>query len=143
VNSRPDPVEQRAAAKPITGSGTVLVVEDEDGVRMLIHAVLKQAGYTVLEARSGAEALLLCEKYNKPIHLVITDVVMPQMGGRELADRLAIAHPEIKLLFMSGYTDNAIVQQGALDADTPFLQKPFTPAALGGKVRSILGGSGQ
>jgi PAS domain S-box-containing protein len=140
VNARPVVADPRAASRPISGSGTVLVVEDEDGVRALIHMVLRQAGYTVLEARSGEEALRRCEAHTQGIDLVITDVVMPQMGGRELANRLAVRWPGIKLLFMSGYTDNAIVQQVGLDAETPFLQKPFTPAALAGKVRLILRG---
>jgi len=138
VALRPESVGRRLATKPAAGSETVLVVEDEDGVRKLIRSVLKRAGYTVLEARGGGEALLLCQSHWSTIHLLLTDLVMPQMGGRELAKRIAALRPEIKLLFMSGYTDNAIVQQGVLDRETPFLQKPFTPAALAGKVRETL-----
>ena len=139
VAGKAGPLEQRTAARQLNGWGTVLVVEDEGSVRGLIQMVLKQAGYTVLEARSGAEALLIAEKYPGPIRLVITDVVMPQMGGREFATRLAAMRPEVKVLFMSGYTDNAFIQQNAIDADTPFLQKPFSPSALAGKVRELLG----
>jgi len=138
VVTRPEPPVQCVAAKPVAGSETVLVVEDEDGVRTLIRSVLKRSGYTVLEARGGGEALLLCESHLGAIHLVITDVVMPQMSGRELADRLAARWPEIKLLFMSGYTNNAVFQHNTLDPEAPFLQKPFTPAAIAGKVREIL-----
>jgi PAS domain S-box-containing protein len=139
VAARPEPVEPRRAVGPAAGSETILVVEDEDGVRKWIRSVLKRAGYTVLEARSGAEALLQCQNHAGAIHLVLTDVVMPQMSGRELADRIAAIRPEIKPLFMSGYTGNAVVQHGALDPQAPFLQKPFTTASLAAKVREALG----
>jgi len=121
-----------------TGSETILLVEDEDGVRKLIHSVLEAAGYTVLEARNGADALALCEIHPYPIHLMVTDMVMPNMSGRDLANRLAAVRPEIKLLFMSGYTDHAMVEHWSFDPETGFLQKPFSPSALTNKVREVL-----
>jgi two-component system, cell cycle sensor histidine kinase and response regulator CckA len=137
--AKPQPEKTRIAAKPATGSETILVVEDEDGVRNLIRTVLKRAGYQVMDARHGEEALQLAESHAGSIDLVMTDVVMPQISGRELATRLSALHPESRLLFMSGYTDSSVVQQhGFLDPQTPFLQKPFTPAVLTGKVREIL-----
>jgi len=131
-------VSQRRPAKPVQGFETVLVVEDEESVRKLIRTILGQAGYTLLEANDGEKALRLCETHTGPIHLVISDVVMPQMSGREFTDRLARTRPEIKVLFISGYTDNAIVRQGVLDPEVAFLQKPFTPSALANKVREVL-----
>jgi CheY-like chemotaxis protein len=128
-----------ARAKLPQGSETILLVEDEAGVRDLILEVLTARGYNVLEARSGAEALHICQQYAGPIHLLLTDVVMPGgMNGRELADRLTSLRPELKVLYMSGYTDEAIVHHGVLDRDTVFLQKPFTPNALERKTREIL-----
>jgi PAS domain S-box-containing protein len=121
------------------GSETILLVEDEAEVRELILDVLTERGYTVLEARNGDEALLLGERRSGPIHLLLTDVVMPGgMNGRELAERLTALHPEIKVLYMSGYTDEAIVHHGVLDRGTIFLQKPFTPGALERKMRQLL-----
>ncbi|MFB3923638.1 MAG: CHASE3 domain-containing protein [Terriglobia bacterium] len=122
------------------GSETVLVVEDEEGVRMLIRSVLESNGYRVLEAEGAAKALELGERSNGKIHLVLTDVVMPEMGGSELAERLARLHPETKVLFMSGYTDDAIVRHGVLKSELAFLEKPFTPEALVRKVREVLDG---
>jgi two-component system cell cycle sensor histidine kinase/response regulator CckA len=120
------------------GTETVLLAEDEEGVRTLAKLVLERNGYKVLEARHGAEALLICQQYQGTIHIMVTDVVMPNMGGRQLADRLSALRPGIRLLFLSGYTDEAIVHHGVLDADTPFLQKPFAPDALALKVREVL-----
>jgi two-component system, cell cycle sensor histidine kinase and response regulator CckA len=133
--------QERRPAPPLRGSEMILVVEDEEGIRKLIRSILQQAGYTVVDASNGAEALRFCETHSEPIHLMISDVVMPQMSGRELANRLASLRPEIKVLFMSGYTDNAIVRHGVLEPDTPFLQKPFTPVSLTNKVREVLEGS--
>ncbi len=130
--------ESSTLAAPCRGRGTVLVVEDEDGVRNLVRDILQTAGYTVLEARHGAEALDVSERHVGPIHLMLTDVVMPEMSGRELAQRLAILRPATKVLFMSGYTANAVVHHGVLDPDTDFLQKPITAAVLTRKVRQIL-----
>jgi signal transduction histidine kinase/CheY-like chemotaxis protein len=120
------------------GSETVLLVEDEDGVRKLARLVLQERGYKVLEARHGGEALLICEQYDGTIHLMVTDVVMPHMSGRQVAERLQTLRPEMKVLYLSGYTDDAIVRHGVLEADTPFLQKPFTPDNLALKVREVL-----
>ncbi len=127
-----------ALAPPLRGMETVLLVEDEDAVRDLARDILQARGYTVLEARHGAEALRISEQHPGPIHLMLTDVVMPEMIGRELADRLAVLRPETKVLYMSGYTDNAVVHHGVLDPGTIFLQKPFTAAVLARKVREIL-----
>ncbi len=124
-----------AAAK---GTETILLVEDEDAVRTMISRVLQGSGYTVLEACQGKEAIEVCQKHRGLIHLMVTDVIMPQMSGRELAERLGAVRPEMKVLFMSGYPDNAIVHHGVLDAGTAFLQKPFTLSALENKVREVL-----
>jgi PAS domain S-box-containing protein len=120
------------------GRETVLLVEDEDGVRMLARLVLQTNGYTVLEARNGREALALAEGYARPIHLLLSDVVMPQTSGREVADRLQATRPALRVLYISGYADDAIVHHGVLDPGLAFLQKPFTPAALARKVREVL-----
>jgi CheY-like chemotaxis protein len=120
------------------GSETLLLVEDEDGVRQLACLVLRQSGYRVLEARSGGDALLTCERHPEPIQLLVTDVVMPQMSGRQLAERLAVMRPQMRVLYLSGYTDEALAQHGVLDPETAFLAKPFHPAALARKVREVL-----
>src|SRR5438552_3627063 len=121
---RADPADSRL------GRETVLLVEDDDAVRDLARDILQATGYTVLEARQGAEALGMSERYTGPIHLMLTDVVMPGMSGRQLADRFAVLRPTTKVLYMSGYTDNAIVHHGVLDPGTEFLQKPFTAPVL-------------
>ena len=123
------------------GEETILLVEDERVVRGLAVEILQRHGYSVLEARHGAEALQVAEKYPGPIHLMLTDVVMPYLGGPALAERLASLRPEMKVLFMSGYTGIAIAHQGALDADREFLQKPFTVEGLARKVREVLDAS--
>ena len=120
------------------GTETILLVEDEDGVRALVRQVLSRYGYTVLEARHGGEALLHCERHTAAIHLLLSDVVLEQMSGPDLAKRLLEMRPELKVLFISGYTDDAIIHQGVLSADTAFLQKPFTTEALAKKIREIL-----
>jgi len=124
------------------GSETVLLVEDQDEVRDLAREILEMSGYTVLEARHGREALLVCERHAGPLHLLLTDVVMPHMGGRELADRLAPAYPGLKVLYMSGYTEDAIVHHGVLDPGTSLLQKPFTSDVLAKRVRDLLDAAG-
>jgi CheY-like chemotaxis protein len=125
------------AASP--GAETVLLVEDEEMVRHLVRYILQQEGYTVLEASNGVEALQRSERHRGPIHLLLADVVMPQMGGQELARRLLAARPNLPVLFLSGYADVSPMppdaQEGAVDN---FLQKPFTPRALVRKVREIL-----
>jgi two-component system, cell cycle sensor histidine kinase and response regulator CckA len=122
----------------VRGAETVLLTEDEEIVRKLARQVLELYGYRVLEAANGGTALLICERHAGPIHLLITDVVMPEMSGRELADRLAGLRPEMKVLYMSGYTDNAIVHHGVLDESANFIQKPFSTDALARKVREVL-----
>jgi PAS domain S-box-containing protein len=125
------------AAAP-QGSETVLLVEDEPAVRGLARDILHQQGYTVLEAADGDEALRVGREHGGPIHLLVTDVVMPQMGGRELSDRLKAGRREIKVLYVSGYTDDAILHQGVSETGTAFLPKPFSPSALAHKVREVL-----
>jgi CheY-like chemotaxis protein len=120
------------------GSETVLLVEDDEGLRMLAREILSIQGYTVLEANSPNDALRLAEAHPDPIHILLTDVVMPQMNGRQVADRLLAARPGLKVLFMSGYTDAAILQHGVLEPGTHFLQKPFTPDGLSRKIREVL-----
>ncbi len=122
------------------GTETVLLVEDEDAVRALGRHVLHACGYRVLEARDGEEALRVADRQTGGIHLLVTDVVMPRLGGRALAERLAREQPGLRVLFCSGYTDDAVVRHGVLEAEVAFLQKPFTTAALARKVREVLDG---
>ena len=122
----------------LRGSETILLVEDEDVVRGLARKILEDAGYDVLEANRGADAFRLCLERAEPINLLLTDVVMPETSGKEVADRLTELYPGLRVLFMSGYTDEAIVHHGVLDSNVEFIQKPFTPAALARKVREVL-----
>ncbi len=141
VNARPESLHGNEGQwTSFRGTETVLLVEDEDGVRTLVRHILQKQGYTVLEARRGGEALGLCERFPDPIHLLLTDVILEQMNGRELAERLAWVRPEMKTLYISGYTDDAILHHGALVAEMPFLQKPFTAEGLATKVRRVLDG---
>jgi two-component system cell cycle sensor histidine kinase/response regulator CckA len=123
----------------LDGTETILLAEDDGRVRSLVRAVLEAHGYRVLEAKDGGAAVAISERHGGPIHLLLTDVVMPKMSGRELADRLARVRPEMKVLYMSGYTDDAIVHHGVLDAGMKFIQKPFAAGALAQKVREVLG----
>jgi CheY-like chemotaxis protein len=121
------------------GSETVLLVEDDDAVRTLAGRILERYGYTVLPARHGREALELARRHREEIHLLLTDVVMPELGGGPLATQLAAQRRELRVLFMSGYTAGEIDRRGELDPDVAFLPKPFTAQALLAKVREVLG----
>jgi two-component system, cell cycle sensor histidine kinase and response regulator CckA len=117
---------------------TVLLVEDAKRVRQVVREILEMNGYEVLEARHGAEALQLSARHQGLIHLMVTDVVMPEMSGRELAQRLMPLRPDMRVLYMSGYTDDAIVRHGVLGSGIAFIAKPFTPDGLAAKVRDVL-----
>src|SRR3989442_1712500 len=132
----PDP--PRPVTAPAAGSETILLVEDEHLVRLLARKVLERAGYRVLVAAGGAEALDLAERYAGPIHLLLSDVGMPGMNGRELMRRPAQLPPDLPGLYMSRYADEAVAQHRVLDPRTAFLQKPFTPGGLADKVRGVL-----
>ncbi len=127
-----------AAPASLEGDDTILVVEDDASLRDLISKALGRYGYKILEATHGGEALLICESQKSPIHLMLTDVVMPQISGRALAERLKQMHPEMKVLYMSGYTENAIVHHGVLNSDVNFIAKPFRIATLVQKIREVL-----
>ena len=118
---------------------TILLVEDEEQVRAVACVILRKHGYHVLETSNGGEAFLASSDFPATIHLLLTDVVMPRMNGRKLAQQLAHQRPDMKVLFASGYTDDTIIQHGVMDAGIAFIQKPFTPAALLRKVREVLG----
>ena len=119
------------------GSEVILLVEDEDVVRELARRILEGSGYVVYEARNGREGLALCESHDGPIDLLVSDVVMPELGGRELAEGALKLRPGLKVMFMSGHTQDVVVREG-VKKGTPFLQKPFTPAGLAQKVRETL-----
>jgi PAS domain S-box-containing protein len=130
-----------ADERPHGGRETILLVEDESAVRRLIQRVLEEKGYGVLAAGSGGDALHVAEGHQGTIHLVVSDVVMPGMGGSELVDRLRRSRPELRALFISGYTDDAVLRQGILRDEVAFLQKPFTLPALAARVREVLDGA--
>jgi CheY-like chemotaxis protein len=130
--------EKAAAAQEENALETILVVEDEAGIRALVKKILRRQGYTVLEAASGPDAIQVCSLHKGQIDLLVTDVMMPQMTGRELADRLTAVRTGLRVLFVSGYTDDAMMQSGSFPPGTAFLQKPFTLGSLLGKVRDVL-----
>ena len=136
----PTVTEPPALPRRATGTETILVVEDEEALRRVARRILGAAGYTVLAAANGDEALAICAQHVGDIHLILTDVVMPRMSGKMLAQKLAQTRPTLKVLYMSGYTDDAIVHHGVLDAETQFLAKPFTAPDLARKVRVVLDG---
>jgi CheY-like chemotaxis protein len=125
-------------ARVLAGTETILIVEDEEAVRKLVRRTLEKQGYELLVAASGIEALELLGQHKGRVHLLITDVIMPQMGGRQLAEKLKAARPDIQILYISGYTESSIVRGGSLGKDEAFLQKPFTPLALARCVREML-----
>jgi two-component system cell cycle sensor histidine kinase/response regulator CckA len=132
-------VEERL--QPITGAETILLVEDEDGVRDSAAEYLRESGYTVLTAKGGPEALQVAKQYERPIQLLLTDLIMPLMSGRELSERIALLRPEIRVVFMSGYSNNLLSNQQVLDPKHVLLQKPFRLATLGRRIRDVLGRS--
>jgi signal transduction histidine kinase len=133
-----DELTATEAPASLRGDETVLVVEDEDGVRELLWKVLTQHGHTVLEARHGRDALTVASGYNHPIQLLVTDVVMPEMGAGELVDQLLASRPELKVLYISGYTNDEVIRRGVSQSEAAFIQKPFTSNELMGKVREVL-----
>jgi PAS domain S-box-containing protein len=139
IDAAPDVAEPTS----LRGTETVLLVEDQEEVRQVARQILARLGYEVLEARDGAEAVRVCERHQRPIDLLLTDVVMPQMSGRELAERVACTRPDMRVLFMSGYTEDAILQHGILDEGLAFLQKPLEPERLARRVREVLDAPGR
>jgi two-component system cell cycle sensor histidine kinase/response regulator CckA len=134
--------EPDASGRPgsLRGEETVLVVEDEDGVRELLWKIMTEHGHTVLEARHGRDALTVAGGYSHPIHLLVTDVVMPEMGAGELVDQLLSKRPDLKVLYISGYTNNEVMRRGVTREGAAFIQKPFTGDELMRKVREVLDG---
>jgi DNA-binding NtrC family response regulator len=130
--------EEAAKTEIPTGSETILVVEDESSILELIEDTLQQLGYTVFTAKRPSEAIVLAQKHKASIDLLVTDVVMPEMNGKDLKLRIEAFIPHIKVLFMSGYTTNVIMHQGILERDIHFLQKPFPVDSLAEKVREVL-----
>jgi two-component system cell cycle sensor histidine kinase/response regulator CckA len=120
------------------GTETILLADDEDGARTTIALILHTSGYTILKARDGEEALEKCRTYQGKIHLLIADVLMPRMSGRQLVDQVGALRPAAKVLYLSGYTDADLACQGLVHEDAAFLQKPFTATALARKVRAVL-----
>jgi PAS domain S-box-containing protein len=139
IQTFPISLPPRSTTLPV-GTETILVVEDDRQVRSILRRVLVKAGYRILLAENGAEALTLFTAHEGPIHLVVTDVVMPKMSGKELATHLALRYPELKVLYMSGFTDDALGHHGVLQPGTPFIAKPFTAEQLKTKVRHVLDG---
>jgi CheY-like chemotaxis protein len=137
---RDAPDKDGSPVEDLRGEKTVLVVEDEESIRRLAIEILGRYGYGVLSAGDGEEALRIADVHQGEISLLLTDVVMPRMGGRELYERLRPLQPGIKVLYMSGYTDDAIVHQGVLEPGIAFLQKPYSPISLAKKVKDVLEG---
>jgi len=141
VEDSTEPCSVQASQTASGGSETVLLVEDEESVRQLVRETLQAKGYKVLEAENGEAALLIASGHQGSIDMLITDVVMPGMSGRELSKRLCEVRSKTKVLYLSGYTEDAIMHQGVFETGTAFLQKPFTLQMLSRKVRDVLRGS--
>jgi CheY-like chemotaxis protein len=137
VEPDPTPV-QKQAARGARGAETIILAEDDEQVRNLAEIVLKRHGYQVLAAGSGEALLSRLSSYEEPVHLLLTDVIMPDMNGKELLGRVCELHPDVRVLYMSGYTDNVIAHHGVIDAGIHFIEKPFTVQALAAKVREVL-----
>ena len=135
-----EPLYKPQETVPDTSPGTekILLVEDDDSVRDLAREILEMNGYEVVEAANGVEALEVFAANAGTVEMLVTDLVMPKMGGRDLAKKLTPDNPQLMVLYLSGYTDSVVLQQGMLDAGSYFLQKPFTPAELAHKVRAAL-----
>jgi len=131
--------KEEIVLEELRGSETILIVEDDDALRKLACKILEPQGYSILEAKNGIEALRISEEHGDQIHLMITDAVMPGMDGRKLAEHLRPLRPDLKVIYMSGYTDNAILHDLVLNPETEFLQKPFSSEALKRRVREVLG----
>jgi CheY-like chemotaxis protein len=138
VDAAAEPARTLHPPATLRGTETILLVEDDAQVRAVCRGVLKKSGYDVIEASNAGEALLHAERQRRPIHLLLTDVVMPQMSGPELAERLRDIRPEMRVLCMSGYTDDRIVRHGIKESRIAYIQKPFTPEILTQKVREVL-----
>jgi DNA-binding NtrC family response regulator len=138
VHAEPDPVRPPKDDALPEGKETIVVVEDEDAVRALAVRVLERQGYGVLAFANGEEAVMAVEESTRPIHLLLTDVIMPGMNGKILADKVRILRPGIRVLFTSGYTENAIAHHGVLDEGIRFISKPYAPRSLARKVRDVL-----
>ncbi len=140
VDEALDAVRVRATTAVMRGTETILLVEDEEQVRAVARSILRRNGYHVVEANNAGEALLLCESYDGVIHLLLTDIVMPNMSGPDLAQRLGKSRPAMRVLCMSGYTDDSVVKHGVVGPNMAFIQKPFTPESLTMRVRETLAG---
>jgi CheY-like chemotaxis protein len=132
--------DSRSADRPSTGTETVLVVEDHEEVRAVIGATLQRHGYSVLLASDASDAMAVSRNHPGPIHLVLSDVVLPSLSGRDLARQLLVDHPDVRVLYMSGYTDDAIIHHGVLGPGVAFIAKSFTGNALLLKIRNVLDG---
>lgn len=133
VSARPP-----AVSEPATGTETILLVEDEDAVRRVARRMLERAGHTVVEVAHSRDAVQVCERHGGPIHLLLTDIVMPDLSGPELAARLRQAYPDLRVMYMSGYAAAALTHNGVVDENTIFVPKPFTSDVLLNKVRQAL-----